>query len=199
VTATVPRATPLHTISALYWDNTYHLTIKPSPGKFTVSRVETFRQPRVGLRTLPSANLAAARVLPLGLLAQVFRIKDGTTRPCHLLVGALRDFVVRSSGQYVAQSFSVMLPCSAADRSQGTARRSLIAWMSAIPAARTDNKSDAVIPWVRLIVRRRFPSRIPLANGQTSASVKTVRIDHRFGLAAHHAIDEKSAFIAAML
>jgi hypothetical protein len=71
--------------------------------------------------------------------------------------------------------------------------------MSAIPAARTDNKSDTVIPWVRLIVKRTFPSSIPLTNGQSSAKVKTVSIDHRLGLAAHHAIDEKSAFIAAML
>jgi hypothetical protein len=50
-----------------------------------------------------------------------------------------------------------------------------------------------------LSLRRRFPSRIPLTNGQISANVKTASIDHLLGLAAHHAIDEKSAFIAAML
>jgi hypothetical protein len=35
-------------------------------------------------------------------------------------------------------------------------------------------------------------------NGQITANVKSASIDHRLGLAAHHAIDEKSAFIAAM-
>jgi hypothetical protein len=36
-------------------------------------------------------------------------------------------------------------------------------------------------------------------NGQITANVKSASIDHRLGLAAHHAIDEKCAFIAAML
>ena len=71
--------------------------------------------------------------------------------------------------------------------------------MSAITAATTDNKSEIVIPVVLLIVRRTSPSRFPLTNGQINANVKTASIDHRLGLAAHHAIDEKSAFIAAML
>ena len=71
--------------------------------------------------------------------------------------------------------------------------------MRAITTARTDNKSETVIPIVLSTVRRTSPSRFPLANGQISANVKTVSIDHRLGLAAHHAIDEKSAFNAAML
>jgi hypothetical protein len=71
--------------------------------------------------------------------------------------------------------------------------------MNAITAARTDNKSDTVIPLVLLSVRRTSPSKSPLTNGQITANVKSVSIDQRLGLAAHHAIDEKSAFIAAML
>jgi hypothetical protein len=71
--------------------------------------------------------------------------------------------------------------------------------MSAMTAARTDNRSDTVIPLVLLTARRTFPSTFPLADGQISANVKTASIDHRLGLAAHHAIDEKSAFVAAML
>lgn len=47
-------------------------------------------------------------------------------------------------------------------------------------------------------VNQVFPSRDPFANGQISANVKTASIDHLSGLAAHHALERKSAFIAAM-
>lgn len=71
--------------------------------------------------------------------------------------------------------------------------------MNAITAARTDNKSDTVMPLVLSSVGRTSPSRSPLTNGQITANVKSASIDHQLGLAAHYAIDEKSAFIAAML
>jgi hypothetical protein len=41
--------------------------------------------------------------------------------------------------------------------------------------------------------------QIPVNEDQITANVKSASIDHRLGLATHHAIDEKSAFIAAML
>ena len=54
------------------------------------------------------------------------------------------------------------------------------------------------MPLVLSSLRRTSPSRSPLTNDQITANVKSASIDHRLGLATHHAIDEKSAFIAAM-
>ena len=65
--------------------------------------------------------------------------------------------------------------------------------------AMTDSMSEAVIPWPCLRDMIKCPSSGPFTKGQIAAHRITKRIEAGFGFAAHHASEEKRAFIATML
>lgn len=123
VTATTICPPTLYTEHILRSHLTYYLTGLQAKSKCAVlSFVDTSSQPTAGLRqTVPQ------RRARFGVGACVSRRRlELHVRVSHQL-GARRDFVVRCSGRYVGQSFSAMLPCSVADRSRRTGRRSLVA------------------------------------------------------------------------
>jgi hypothetical protein len=112
-----------HTACISRAECTYHLTgIQPAI-KFTVSKVRQYVQTTKSWpNNVAERQSGRGKWVTTDCWRRCFASRTGTTRSCLLPAGRPSRLVVRSSGRYVAQNFSVTLPCSVADRSRGTAR-----------------------------------------------------------------------------